>query len=123
MKYTTECYVKQIKPDTFVEGKNTDKIVNTYEKSPFIRVTWLNEPKDKKFDAAFIKSWADGECNAERLYQEGSHDFRHYSLTIFSANNMPNIQVSEGVQRRIKALEHTSKFTNIKKDVNEEENI
>jgi hypothetical protein len=77
-KYTVECYLKQIKPDMFVEGKNTDKIVNTYDRSPFIRITWLNEPKDKRFDAAFFKAWGDGECNAEKLYAEGSHDFKHY---------------------------------------------
>jgi hypothetical protein len=122
-KYATEIYVKQIKPDTFVEGKNTDKIVNTYEKALYIRLTWLNEPKDRKFDSAFIKSWADGECNAEKLYQEGSHDFRHFSLTIFTANNMPNIQVSEGVQRRMRAYEHKSKFTENENEVDEINNI
>jgi len=118
-KYTTEIYVKQIKPDTFIEGKNTDKIVNTYERSPYIRITWLNEPKDRKFDSTFIKSWSDGECNAEKLYQEGSHDFKHYSITILSANNMPNIQVNEGVQRRVRAYEHTSKFVDDIKSVDE----
>jgi hypothetical protein len=118
-KYTTEIYVKQIKPDTFIEGKNTDKIVNTYERSPYIRITWLNEPKDRKFDSTFIKSWSDGECNAEKLYKEGSHDFRHFSITILSANNMPNIQVNEGVQRRIRAYEHTSKFVDDIKSVDE----
>lgn len=122
-KYATEIYVKQIKPDTFTEGKNTDKIVNTYENAVYIRITWLNEPKDRKFDNAFIKSWADGECNAEKLYKEGSHDFKHFSLTIFTANNMPNIQVSEGVQRRIRAYEHTSKFVEDDELVDEELNI
>jgi len=122
-KFTVECYVKQIKPDTFVEGKNTDKIVNTYHKCPFIRITWLNEPKDKKFDSTFIKSWADGECNAERLYKEGSHDFRHFSLTFFTANNMPNVQIDGGVARRIRAYEHKSKFVDNKNDVNEDKNI
>jgi hypothetical protein len=122
-KYTTECYVKQIKPDTFIEGKNTDKIVNTYHKCPYIRITWLNEPKDKRFDSTFIKSWADGECNAEKLYLEGSHDFKHYSLTFFTANNMPNIQVDGGVARRIKAYEHTSCFVENDKDTNHKENI
>lgn len=37
----------------FMDGKNTDKIVNTYDKSSFIRITWLNER---------------------------SHDFKHYSM-------------------------------------------
>jgi hypothetical protein len=32
-KYTVQCYLKQIKPDMFVEGKNTNKIVNTYDGS------------------------------------------------------------------------------------------
>lgn len=122
-KFTVECYVKQIKPDTFVDGKNTDKIVNTYHKCPFIRITWLNEPKDKKFDSTFIKSWADGECNAEKLYKEGSHDFRHYSLTFFTSNTMPNIQVDGGVARRIRAYEHKSKFVENESDVNEDKNI
>jgi hypothetical protein len=122
-KYATECYVKQIKPDMFVDGKNTDKIVNTYDKSPFIRVTWLNEPKDKKFDSTFLKSWVDGECNAEKLYAEGSHDFKHYSITVFTANNMPNINVDGGVTRRIRSYEHQSKFVENKKEINEKENV
>ena len=122
-KITVQCYVKQIKPDTFVEGKNTDKIVNTYHKCPYIRLTWLNEPKDRKNDCTFIKSWADGECNAEKLYQEGSHDFKHYSLTFFTANNMPNIQIDGGIQRRIRAYEHKSQFVDNIKDVDEKNNI
>jgi hypothetical protein len=119
-KYTVEGYLKQIKPDMFVEGKNTDKIVNTYDSSKFIRITWLNEPKDKKFDATFFKSWADGECNAEKLYAEGSHDFKHYSLTFLTANNMPNITVDGGTARRLRACPHDSKFVDNEKDVDEE---
>jgi hypothetical protein len=122
-KYTVECYLKQIKPDMFVEGKNTDKIVNTYDTSKFIRITWLNEPKDRKFDATFFKSWADGECNAEKLYAEGSHDFKHYSLTFLTANNMPNITVGGGTARRLRACPHDSKFVDNEKDVNEEKYI
>lgn len=122
-KSTVECYLKQIKPDTFVEGKNQDKIVNTYSKGSYIRITWLNEPKDKTFDVPFLKAWADGECNAERLYEEGSHDFKHYSLTIFTANTMPRLKLDGGVRRRVKAYEHTSKFTTNKSEVNESEHI
>jgi len=92
-KSTFGCYVKQIKADTFAEGKNQDKIVNTYHKGSYIRITWINEPKDKSFDIPFFKAWADGECNAERLYEEGSHDFKHYSLTMFTANNMPRLKL------------------------------
>ncbi len=122
-KYTVECYVKQVKPDMFMDGKNTDKIVNTYDKCIFIRITWINEPKDKKFDSTFIKSWCDGECNAEKLYAEGSHDFKHFSITVFTANNMPNINVDGGVTRRIRSYEHQSKFIDNKKEVNEKENV
>jgi hypothetical protein len=118
-KYTVEGYLKQIKPDMFVEGKNTDKIVNTYDSKKYIRITWLNEPKDKKFDATFFKSWADGECNAEKLYAEGSHDFKHYSLTFLTANNMPNITVDGGTARRLRACPHDSKFVDNQKDVDE----
>jgi hypothetical protein len=122
-KYTVECYVKQVKPDMFMDGKNTDKIVNTYDKCIFIRITWINEPKDKKFDSTFIKSWCGGECNAEKLYAEGSHDFKHFSITVFTANNMPNINVDGGVTRRIRSYEHQSKFIDNKKEVNEKENV
>lgn len=122
-KYTVECYLKQLKPDMFVEGKNTDKIINTYDKNPYIRVTWLNEPRDKKFDSTVFKSWADGECNAEKLYEEGSHDFKHYSLTFLTANNMPNIQVDGGTRRRIRACPHNSKFVDNKNMVNEENHV
>ena len=79
--------------------------------------------KDKKFDGTFLKSWADGECNAEKLYKEGSHDFRHYSLTFFTSNNMPNVQIDGGVARRIRAYEHKSNFVENIKDVNEDKNI
>lgn len=122
-KSVVECYVKQIKPDTFSEGKNQDKIVNTYYKGSYIRLTWVNEPKDKSFDGPFFKAWADGECNAERLYEEGSHDFKHYSLTIFTANTMPRFKLDAGIRRRVKAYEHKSKFTVNKNEVNESENV
>lgn len=94
-----------------------------YDKCIFIRITWINEPKDKKFDSTFIKSWCDGECNAEKLYAEGSHDFKHFSITVFTAYNMPNINVDGGVSRRIRSYEHQSKFIDNKKEVNEKENV
>ena len=122
-KSAVECYVKQIKPDTFAEGKNQDKIVNTYHKGSYIRITWVNEPKDKSIDGPFFKAWADGECNAEKLYQEGTHDFKHYSLTIFTANTMPRFKLDGGVRRRVKAYEHKSRFTENKNEVNEAEHV
>ncbi len=122
-KYSFGCYVKQIKPDTFVEGKTQDKIVNTYFKGSYIRISWINEPKDKPFDIPFLKAWADGECNSERLYEEGSHDFKHYSLTIFTSNTMPRLKLDGGVARRIRALRHNSKFTPNIKDVDEKNNV
>ncbi len=117
------CYVKQIKPDTFSEGKSQDKIVNTYFKGSYIRLSWINEPKDKPFDIPFLKAWADGECNSERLYEEGSHDFKHYSLTIFTSNTMPRLKLDGGVKRRIRALKHTSRFTPNLNEVNEGEHV
>lgn len=40
--------------------------------------------------------------------------------TLFSANNMPNIQ---GVQRRLRAYEHISKFVENESEVNESQHI
>jgi len=117
-------YFQELKDDTFVEGNpNINKILNTYDKAPYIRVTWVNEPKDKKFDSSLYKSFAEGKCNTVKLYGEKSHVIRNYSKCFLTANNPPNIKADSGTIRRTMAYKHTSKFVDEIKDVDESNHI
>jgi len=115
-----ECYFKQLKGDVFVEGNSSiDKTLNTYLSHPYIRITWVNEPKDKKFDTSIYKEFAEGKCNTNKLYQECSHSFNHNSKVILTANNPPNIRADSGVIRRTYGYTHKSEFVDYQNQVDE----
>ena len=119
-----ECYLKQLKGDTFSVGNTKlDKILNTYMLSPFIRVTWINEPNDTKMDGPAFKRFCDGENQTTKLYEDGCSTFVHQSCITATANTMPQIIIDTGTSRRINSYEHKSKFTSNISEVNEELNI
>ena len=118
------CYFHQMKNNTFVVGnKNVDKILNTYDKDCQILFSWINEPQDSKMDGASFKIWVDGNLQSVKLYQEGSHDFKHNSIAITTANTMPQIIVESGTTRRIIAGTHVSHFTDIKSKLDSSKHI
>jgi len=55
-----ECYFKELQNNTFAQGNpKIDKILNTFAKSPYIRIMWVNEMKDlnlmKHYSKVFVK--------------------------------------------------------------------
>ena len=118
------CYFKELNDDTFSLGnKNADKILNTFAKTPQIRISWVNELKDEKIDASLFKKFCDGQLTTTQLYKDGSFTVPHYSKAIITANTMPNIKIDTGISRRFKGFTHQSNFTNKKEDIDETSHI
>ncbi len=53
--------------------------------------------KDSKIDDSLFKSFCDGQLETTQLYKDGQSSFRHYSIPIFTSNNMPNLKVDSGI--------------------------
>jgi hypothetical protein len=70
-----------------------------------------------------FKKFCEGEMKGKLLYKNGSHDFKHHGLPIFTSNIMPNINIDSGVSRRFLSYIHTSKFTSDKSEVDEKKHI
>ncbi|NDC31290.1 MAG: hypothetical protein EBZ58_10220 [Bacteroidetes bacterium] len=118
------CYFKELNDDTFSLGnKNADKILNTFAKTPQIRISWVNELKDEKIDASLFKKFCDGQLTTTQLYKDGSFTVPHYSKAIITANTMPNIKIDTGISRRFKGFTHQSNFTNKQEDIDEASHI
>lgn len=118
------CYFKELKSNTFSQSsKDTDKILNTYQVNPQIRISWINEMEDSKIDVSLFKTFCDGRLTTTVLYKEGSYGFQHYSKAIITANTMPNMKIDTGVSRRFRGYTHKSNFTDKREEVNESEHI
>lgn len=118
------CYFKEMKNDTFSQSNNhINKILNTYQSNPQIRISWVNEMEDTKIDASLFKTFCDGKLTTTVLYEDGSFSVEHFSKAVITANTMPNIKVDTGVSRRFRGYTHKSSFTDNKQDVNEKENV
>jgi hypothetical protein len=119
-----ECYVHELKDDTFSQSsKDICKVLNEYKNKPFIRISWLNEPKDEKFNSTMFKNYADGKIKTTELYKDGQLIIEIFCKAVVSANTNPNLIMDTGVTRRIEAFTHKSKFVDNEKDVDEEKNI
>jgi hypothetical protein len=108
---TIGCYFKELQSDTFsMSNAKIDKIINTYTSNPQIRISWVNEMIDTKISNDLFKKFCEGKLQTTKLYSECSHDVKHYSMAIFTANTMPNLQIDTGVSRRVVAYTHKSEF-------------
>jgi hypothetical protein len=119
-----QMYLKELKDDTFSHNNaKADKILNTFDKSPYVRITWINEIKDTKIDDSLFKSFCDGKAQTTKLYQDGSNSIELKSKAIITANTMPNIKIDTGTTRRILSYTHQSNFVDLAKDVDEKNHI
>jgi hypothetical protein len=78
----------------------------------YIRVTWVNEMKDEKISESLFKSFCEGRLKTTKLYEDGKKNFCNQSYTVANANNMPNIKIDTGVQRKFVGFTHQSYLTN-----------
>ena len=123
-KQSIEIYLKELKDDTFSNNNaKSDKILNTFNKSPHIRISWINEMKDTKIDDSLFKAFCDGKAQTTKLYEDGSNSIELKSKAIITANNMPNIKIDTGTTRRILSYTHKSSFIDNPKDVDETKHI
>ncbi len=64
-----QCYLKELQDDTFCQNNSKlDKILNSFEQSPQIRIAWLNEMKDSKINDTAFKNFCDGRLQTTMLY-------------------------------------------------------
>ena len=112
-------------PDTAftISNKGKDKCFSTFHDNESIRLIWTNEPQCSKMDSSLFKKFCEGQIKGELLYRNGTHTFQHHGLPIFTANEMPNIDIDTGVKRRFRAYNHTSLFTDDVKLIDENKNI
>lgn len=120
----TKSYVMEFQSDFFDKGSKTvNKTLNQFIKSPNIRISWVNELKNSAVDTSFFKKFCEGAMQTTSLYKDGINDVRHNSIAIITANELPNMHQDTGVKSRIKALKHSSYFTETKTDIDEAKNI
>lgn len=120
----TKSYVMEFQSDFFDKGSKTvNKTLNQFMKSPNIRISWVNELKNSAVDTSFFKKFCEGAMQTTSLYKDGINDVRHNSVAVITANELPNMHQDTGVKSRIKALKHSSYFTEIKADIDESKHI
>lgn len=113
----------EFKEDTFsINNTKSDRVLNMLMHNPYIRIMWVNELKGKIDDSLF-KQVCEGQVNTTTLFQEGQNTVKFNALLVNTMNEFPNIKMDSGVERRIKSLEHKSRFSYDKNEVNENNNI
>jgi hypothetical protein len=123
LKICFQDYVFQLKEDTLsIYNNKQDRILNMFIYKKYVRIAFINELVGKINDSVF-KQLAEGKIQTTTLFQEGMNDVILNSLMVFMSNEFPNIKMDSGVSRRLRGLQHKSKFVENKNDVNEKENI
>jgi hypothetical protein len=124
LKNVLDCYFVELKSDSFSNSKGIDKVLNTFssKSNPYL-YTWINEMDSKSADISVYKSFCDGVINTTKLYKEGSHNTKHYSLSLATSNELPNLRQDTGTKRRMLGYECKSLFVDKIEDVNESKNI
>ncbi len=113
----------QFKDDTFAKNnQKSDRVLNMLMLNPYIRIMWVNELKGKIDDSLF-KQICEGEIQTTTLFKEGMNTVKFNALLVNTMNEFPNIKIDSGVERRIRSLEHKSKFTTDKKIVDDTKHI
>ena len=114
-----DTYFKYLPSDTFNKGnQNTNKYMNSYLGEPQLRITHINEPDDVKMDCELYKNFIDGLLTSSQLYKDGTRTFEQNTKSFTSMNHLLNIKWDTGVSRRMKIIEHRSKFTDNEAEVN-----
>lgn len=117
-------YFETLEEDAFsMSNKNPDKTFSNFHNRPHIRIIWNNEPKADQMNVTSFKKFVEGEMKGKLLYENGTHDFNHNALPVFTANLLPNIKMDGGVKRRFRGYVHKSIFTTNKNEVDESKNI
>ena len=117
-------YVYSLKQDTFsINNNKADKTFNTFANKKHIRISWINEPDQKRMDTELFKGFVDGNIECTRLYQDGSFTFKQNSVVHVTSNHLPVFICDTGSSRRFKCGEHKSEFTDEKDKIDESKNV
>ncbi len=54
-----------------------------------ILIIWINEPKTSKLDCELMKKFCEGLIKGKLLYEDGTHNFPHNGLPIFTCQVIP----------------------------------
>jgi len=124
LEKAVEGYMETLEEDAFsMTNKNPDKTFSNFHNRPHIRIIWNNEPKADQMNVTSFKKFVEGEMKGKLLYENGTHNFNHNALPVFTANLLPNIKIDGGVKRRFRGYFHVSTFTTNKLEVDESKNI
>lgn len=108
---SVEVYLQELQSNTFTVGNSKiDKILNSFIKSPHVRIAWVNEMEDKKIDGNLYKNICDGKVHTTTLYEDCQKTVIVKFKTITTSQTMPNLISDSGSTRRINSYTHMSKF-------------
>ena len=119
-----EIYAFEVKNDLFAQ-KSTDynKVLNSFEKQLYIRITILHEIDEGKIEKNRLKPFVQGTAQTTKLFKEGGHEIKHRSKLICTSNTIPNFDTDSGIVRRIRSYEQTSRFTEVDSEIDESKHI
>lgn len=119
-----ETYLVELSSTTFEAGNpKIDKILNTFDDMPSVRIAWVNELSDKRMDDSLFKTFCEGKVKTCKLYKEGNHDIILQCKLILTSNDLPAIKIDSGSKRRIRSYTHKSKFVDDPKAVDPSKHI
>lgn len=107
-----ECYAYQMGSELFNEkNTNINKILNTFDHHPVIRIVIIPEIKGDITASSLYKTLVEGEASTTKLYQDGEHKIEHQARIFAPTNELPKIKHQDtGMDRRYDAYPHKSKF-------------
>jgi hypothetical protein len=106
-----------------MSNTNPDKTFSTFYYKPQYRIIWINEPEDGKMNASTFKNVVEGRLKGKLLFKDEVHEFHHHGQIIITTNDMINIKLDSGTDRRILGYEHKSLFTSMLEMINGIDNV
>ena len=128
LQYTQQaidCYFEELNSTTFsYDAKDkADKIMNTFDTKPYIRIAWVNEFCEGRMNESLFKQFCEGELQTTKLFKDSKFKVTHMAKPVFTANTMPNFKPDDAMRRRINAITHKSTFVDDENDCNPSKHI
>ena len=89
-----EGYAYQMGSELFEKNSNINKILNTFDTRPIIRLVLVPEMKDVT-ESSLFKNLVEGNASTVKLYQDGEHVIEHQARIVGSANDLPKMKKND----------------------------
>lgn len=110
-------YVKKLQTDCF--EKDNSKRHKQFNDIDSIRILWVNEVSQKQQDVSFIKDISDGVPFKNEVMYGTEKEIDVQAKVFFVSNGEPKFASDEGIRRRYRYVEFTSKFFDDEKQMME----